>query len=71
MPKDFLRVLKKDKWITMIEKIECFIVYIFNFRKINKMTEALVRLSNSKEMTEDELERFLLEERIEDMLNHE
>lgn len=71
MLKDFLRVLKKDKWITMIEKIECFIVYIFNFRKINKMTEALVRLSNSKEMTEDELERFLLEERIEDMLNHE
>lgn len=42
----------------MIEKIEYFIVYIFNFRKINKMTE-------------DELERFLLEERIEDMLNHE
>lgn len=71
MLKDFLRVLKKDKWITMIEKIECFIVYIFNLRKINKMTEALVRLSNSKEMTEDELERFLLEERIEDMLNHE
>lgn len=55
----------------MIKKIECFIVYIFNLRKINKMTEALVRLSNSKEMTEDELERFLLEERIEDMLNHE
>lgn len=55
----------------MIEKIECFIVYILNLRKINKMTEALVRLSNSKEMTEDELERFLLEERIEDMLNHE
>ena len=71
MLKDFLRVLRKDKWITMIEKIECFIVYIFNFRTINKMTEALVRLSNSKEMTEDELERFLLEERIEDMLNHE
>ncbi|SYJ31655.1 Uncharacterised protein [Klebsiella pneumoniae] len=71
MLKDFLMVLKKDKWITMIEKIECFIVYIFNLRKINKMTEALVRLSNSKEMTEDELERFLLEERIEDMLNHE
>ena len=71
MLKDFLRVLRKDKWITMIEKIECFIVYIFNFRTINKMTEALVRLSNSEEMTEDELERFLLEERIEDMLNHE
>lgn len=71
MLKDFLRVLKKDKWITMIEKIECFIVYIFNFRKINKMTETLVRLSNREEMTEDELKRFLLEERIEDMLNHE
>lgn len=54
----------------MIEKIECFIVYIFNFRKINKMTETLVRLSNSEEMTDDELERFLLEESIEDMLNH-
>ena len=64
-------VLRKDKWITMIEKIECFIVYIFNFRKINKMTETLVRLSNREEMTEDELKRFLLEERIEDMLNHE
>lgn len=55
----------------MIEKIECFIVYIFNFRKINKMTETLVKLSNIDEMAEDELERFLLEERIEDMLNHE
>lgn len=53
----------------MINRIESFIV--FNFRTINKMTEALVRLSNSEEMTEDELERFLLEERIEDMLNHE
>lgn len=55
----------------MINRIESFIVYIFNFRTINKMTETLVRLSNSKEMTEEELERFLLEERIEDMLNHE
>ncbi|GAB1004991.1 hypothetical protein KU15F66_40950 [Escherichia coli] len=55
----------------MIEKIEGFIVYIFNFRKINKMTETLVRVSNREEMTEDELKRFLLEERIEDMLNHE
>ena len=35
------------------------------------MTETLVRLSNMEEMTEDELKRFLLEERIEDMLNHE
>lgn len=55
----------------MIEKIECFIVYIFNFRKINKMTDTLVKLSNGEEMTDEELERFLLEERIEDMLNHE
>lgn len=54
----------------MIEKIEGFIFYIFNFQKINKMTETLVRLSNREEMKEDELERFLLEERIEDMLNH-
>ncbi|EDZ3058999.1 hypothetical protein GV024_22520 [Salmonella enterica] len=55
----------------MIEKIECFIVYIFNFRLINKMADTLVRLSNGEEMTDEELERFLLEERIEDMLNHE
>lgn len=55
----------------MINRIESFIVYIFNFCTINKMTETLVRLSNSEEMTDDELERFLLEERIEDMLSHE
>ena len=55
----------------MINKIESYITYIFNFRKINKMTDTLVRLSNIEEMTDEKLERFLVEERIEDMLKNE
>jgi len=55
----------------MIEKIENYILYILNFRTINKIADTLVRLSNIEELTDEKLERFLLEERIEDMLKHE
>lgn len=54
----------------MIEKIERYIVYIFNFRKINKMADALVRVSNIEEMTDKELKLFILEEENENTIKN-